>query len=240
MDTKTLIDDLIRDHEHLDPADTDNTNLRLQLLKNTKRTVKDIRGRQPWTWCVVPATSPSSVVLTVSGDVDLPANFQDFGHYGTVHAQVGGGTPDVEIIVRPLQEVLHYRRLNRTRQYPLLCAVNGINTTTHRKVLSTAPVIPTGTLTLLLTFDILTAAIVDQVDPGSGLSDVIPEEWHESALYEGVVMRQMKDKGDIRSASEQRGIYEAAIKAMVLKENPMRGQINRMPPFPLAGMAFRY
>ena len=233
MDTKTLIDDVIAYHELQAVADGDNASLRAQILRNAQRGLQDIELPPEGAWPWVHRVKGGTLTLTSSGDVDLPADFQDFGHYGSVFAQVGGGASDKPVDIMPLHSVLTVRRQNLSGYtYPLLCAVNGFNSTTKRKVLTAVPA-PPANVTLLITYDRAVPTLVDQVDPGSGL-DLVPLELHQ-VIYEGTVMRQMSDKGDIRGDTSQAAKYKAALKAAKEANNPMRGQALVMPSYPSAG-----
>jgi hypothetical protein len=230
VDGKTLIDNVLRDHELLDPTDTENANVRLQIKNNAQRTIDEVELDWPWIHKVVTTT----LALGTSGDVDLPANFQDFGHSGCVWIIPVGGGPDIPVFIRPLHVVQRLRhQYPAGLQNPAVCAVNGFNVTTKRKVLSFAPV-PVAALTLSASFDRLPVTITDAVDPGSGM-DLIPEAMHRTLIYEGTVRWQMKDKGDIRSATEQGALFAKALKQAKEAENAMRPQVLRMTPYPSAG-----
>lgn len=228
-DTKDLIDEVIAKHELEKVAEAD-ADLRTQILSNAQGIVDEL-----WleSWPFTFRKKEGQVTLTPNGDVDLPADFQAFGHYGSVFAQVGGGAVDQEVYLRPLHMVQAIRRQNLTGyQYPRFCAVSGFNTATGRHILTCVP-LPAANVTLLLTYDRKRPTLVDQ-DPPSGLEE-IPADVRRLVIYEGTVMRQMSDKGDIRADTTQAAKYAKGLKQAKETHNPMKGQALNMPSYPSAG-----
>jgi len=94
--------------------------------------------------------------------------------------------------------------------------------------------IPTADTLLTIPSERLPPAIVDYGDPAApGTGDelfLIPEPWVTVVVYEGLVLRLLKDKGSA-DVAEQRNQYILQLKNMVVENRPGRMAPHRIVPY---------
>lgn len=99
--------------------------------------------------------------------------------------------------------------------------------------------IPTVDTNIAITAERIPPSIGDSSDPGETDQDeilLIPEQYHWTVLYEGLVLRLMKDKGS-EQTQIQAAIYKQGLTDMVIQERPGREASHRIVPFGMGGFS---
>lgn len=218
-----MVNEVLTDHELADSADGDNAKLRLMVLHAIQRTVDDVheRGNFPYKAAsVTKAFAPAAVSITMDAD------FQSIGHDGACHAVLGANK--YELRWMPPRDMKRAQKGGLTAERPYWYS-EGQTTTAGLHTILLYP-FANASVDIEVDYTIVAPTITDATGVGSGLPR-IPVAYHRSVIYEGTVMRRMKDEGDLRSSGEQKTLYEAGIKAMIRAEIPGKAAQKRMPPY---------
>lgn len=166
-------------------------------------------------------------VTAAAGDtfVLLPTTFMAFGKYGDV--SLGQDQPPVE--EKSLEEITRFQLDNPARTGKIrYWAKGGMDATTGQHSIQIWPK-PLDTTTIYLAFMRRPPIPHDAGDAADTDDDelfLFPEVWHDTLIYESVVMRQMKDKANQQSAGEQRGLVEDWKRRMVIQEDVLKSKPN--------------
>ena len=225
MDGKTLIDDVLTYHELQDPADTENAKLRAQILRNAQATVDEVHLAASFPYKVASVTK---VFAPATTSITLDADYQSIGHDGAVHAVIAGQTIKPPLTWVPPHDMKRFQAMGEIRDRPL-CYSEGPTTTAGLATILLYPFV-NANCSVLVDYDTVSPTITDAVGTGSGLPK-IPVQYHRTVIYAGTVMRQMRDKGDLRSAGEQKQDYDRGLKDMIRAEITGKAATKRMPVY---------
>lgn len=213
MTTAALIDLIINYTDNVSASDGDNAGRRLRMLQWAQEVFDMVYTHKEWRFRLV-----TSDVTLVTGFVQLPSDFHDFGDEGGVFNPRG----DKMIEVNP-------RELNRMRESGmsdsslLYYSVYGFDATSGRPKI----IVVDATSTQVLTVWYLKTppTLVDTTGATNNLFH-IPLAYHNTVLVPGVVAKTRKSKGDTRDwASDfQRGLQE-----MIKNDRPKKTSVQRVP-----------
>jgi len=189
-DTKTRIDEIVTDHLGLkltDPYVVDQW--RPQLLRTMQKVLRlAVWNFTDW-YFRYGKTTPPGVVVT-AGTGPLPTDFAKIGSRGRVYWPIAGTQPR-RLRLRDAERVFNYREeVGATAGDPSYYAIYGTNFEVEIAV--------SGNLTVY--YEKTCPTLVDQVDPGSGLT-TIPDDVQD-ALVLGVIDALSVPLGDDRGVSE--------------------------------------
>jgi hypothetical protein len=83
---------------------------------------------------------------------------------------------------------------------------------------------------LSLYYEGITPEIAD--DPADTGLARFPTDWRESVIYNGTVLREMRDMGDIQSLPAQTALYNDAVFSMCCTERQGKPNVDQWPRFP--------
>lgn len=221
MDASSLVDRILEDHEHL-LDDVEESEHRPRTLHNAQRAVNRICLARDFSWL----RAKAEVTITsglAGGSGNLPPNFSRFGR--DVRSL---SVKDLRhwVFLRMLGEVEEQQPNQQLAALPEICAVSGTSAL-GVQTLSAYPYVSSAVI-LVAPYVKKAPTLKDGVEAGvaSGLEE-IPAEYHETAVYEGAVMYQMRDKGDIRAETSQKTEFKEALAEMI-RNDQFKGE-SRMP-----------
>lgn len=230
MDEKTLIDQVMTDHELIpgsELADAYWAELRAEILHDTQERSDELFTDNDWPWKKGFATVNITGGIG-NGEGDLPAGFQAFGAQMTVTVQNVQRPP---LMWRPLSELVAQRTSwAATVAYPRLFSIKDESNLGIKRLI-VAPW-TAGAVVLEIVYDKNPPILTDTVAP-SGLEEW-PVAYHRPVLKEMTIQERMRAKGDVRADTSQERKVQTAITNMVTAELPSRGAVQRMPPHPSA------
>lgn len=235
MDTATLLDEVLMDFDKLDPselADPFYVNLRAMALRYAQSVVDEIWQAYNFSWRHGTGTVTISAGTGFANGIGpLPSNFVAFGHGGIVYAAGQGRAP---LRWQQPHDLVRMRIGTRTDSFPIYYSVLQ-ESTSGLKTIAVYPYLQSPVV-LSLFYEKLRPVLADTTTP-SGLEE-IPEFCHRTLVKEGVIMRRMRDTGDIRSATEQRAVWQKGLTEMIKAEIASKGEVLRNPPYPGAWMNY--
>lgn len=206
MDTKTLVANVLLYQENLPSATTgDFVTARKRVKRNAQRAANKIWLHRPWAFRIVDAT-----VVVTAGLGTIPT-FNSFGRNGFVRPL---DKTKPALLWMPLQKMKELQGGPTNNNDPRWYSMQGQQLLTF----------PMGSTSLRCSFQRVVPQLNDDevgiADPDPDELTLIPEDYHETVVYEWTVYFQMKDKANQQSVTEQLRLAEAGLKAMVENERP--------------------
>lgn len=227
MDGQGLINKVLQLHELQDPADGENTLLRLLILQAAQETVDEVHLHAdfPYKHASVTKTFAPSPATAITLDADFAA----VGPRGAAYAVVNA--IKYPLTWKPQPEMTLLQAGAEIQDKPIWYS-EGPTTTAGLATLLLYPFVNANCSILVDNYDTVPPTITDASGTASGLPKV-PVQYHLSVIYAGTVMRRMDDKGDLRGApgGSQDKKFRAGLKAMVRNEIGGKSAPKRMPPY---------
>jgi hypothetical protein len=218
IDSDQALISLVVTKHHQIRIDSDNPQpeLRTRILDNEQDACNVLLTMRDWTFRYVQDTL---AVTANSTEIALPSQWANEGRQGGVWCT----NPEYPIEWRRLGDVLDM--LNRdpnARGLPQFYSVQGLRN------LRIYPA-PSQNITLNIAFKV-NATLCEDDGAGAGCL-VFPEMWRRSVLYEMVVEREMRDKGEFDGLPIQQQAVKAALYNMTCDEQQGEPQDRRVPHY---------
>lgn len=215
--TGAMIDAAISIAEEMDPLDFDSTDHEVKLLHYLQEIFDEVWNYRTWPFSMRLATV---TIPAASSSADLPADFQEVSHLGGVYLS---GTGAVLSWVPP-QVLLEQREAGSgSTDTPDVFSIWDQSLTTGRQKIQ-VPTSGSG-YSLRLYYKAKSPTLVNATDGTNNLF-FIPDSYHQSVLFSGLVWRLRKDKGDERGWEE---MYKEGLARMCRIERPGKSEVQRMP-----------
>lgn len=206
MDTPTLVTNVLLYQENLPSATQgDFVTARKRCKRNAQRAANKIWLHRNWTFRTV------DVPVIVTAGVGTIPSFNSFGRNGFVRP-VDRTKPALQWM--PLQKMKDLQGGPLNNNDPRWYSMQNQDVLTF----------PMGSTVLQCSFQ---RGVPQLNDNTAGIDDTdpdelfrIPEDYHETVVYEWTVYFQMKDKANQQSVTEQLRLAEAGLRAMVENERP--------------------
>jgi hypothetical protein len=217
MTDEALINELITVYDQVSPVDGDYSARRARILSWAQDITDEVCFYRQWTFLM------SSAEVNVSSTTlagDLPADFSYIPETGGVFRSDDGQ----QMTERPVQEILRLQLLGvPVATLPDMYAIYGYNSTTKRKLIQVPPI--SANVNVEVNYLKIPPTLSD---PGTGLKDNIPEQYHRTVIMQGTLYRMLRAKGAMASGDYFQK-YRENLATMAAREIPFRSEVRRMP-----------
>lgn len=208
--TATLVDDIVKDHEGVDPAAVDATATRALIVRVAQRALDYIWNVRNWTF-----RSAEATVSCTSGLGYLPTDFLRIGQHGGVYIPASRRILQWVPLLQMEQLRLQEGDTGSANLYSVGGTVSLADQTNYgkRKLF----IYPKETVTVTIAYERAAPTLVDGGHTGETITDgllELPDPFY-TAVYEQVVFKRMIEKGNASQTAEQKMVAVEALADLI-------------------------
>lgn len=229
-DSTLLVDALLDLGDAIPPASGAYLRKRRSALRNAQGISTDFWWFHDWQWCM--QESPATLLANTDSVTFTDVQVMDETKLGQLFRLDEDGVTYRPIMWKPLY-ALNKLRLGAPRTgFPVFYSQAGIDATGNAKTYLFWPK-PLSNTTLKMVGRGRSPELFDASDPDrTGTDELfkIPADLRDMVIYEGALWKQMKDKGNIQSQTEQFKVYDAGRKRALEMYRGGKNQPHRIVP----------